>query len=319
VTSQDDVEDALLPLFRRLVREGGVPVRDWPEGSDLNAYGLSVRSGRVVPPGRFEALSAERVRAEMGARAAAWLRRIDVHAAIDSTNEALMQRAAASVPIDGHVSLAEVQLQGRGRRGRGWHSPFGGSIALSLGVATARSASALGGASLVAGLAVLDAIERLGVSGVALKWPNDLLLGDAKLGGILIELAQARQGTQMVVGIGVNVVLGARVRGAVDRVVADLADFGPPSRNLLAGRIAGSVLEFLRTFDDAGFEPFRDAFCARHRYHGRTCRVLLGERAFSGRVVGVSASGGLLLDVGGDVEEFHGGEVSLREDAQHPG
>jgi BirA family transcriptional regulator, biotin operon repressor / biotin---[acetyl-CoA-carboxylase] ligase len=318
VTSPANIEEALLPVFRRLMREGGVPLSDWPEGIDLEAFGLGIRGGRVVPPPRFEPLSAEGVREAMGPAAAAWLRRIDVHAAIASTNEALMQRAATT-PIDGHVSLAEVQLQGRGRRGRGWYSPFGGSIALSLGVTTARSASELGGASLVVGLAVLDAVERLGVTGAGLKWPNDLLLGDAKLGGILIELNRTHQGTQMVVGIGVNVMLEAPVRSVVDRAVADLVSFGPPSRNLLAGRIAGSVLAFLRVFDDAGFEPFRDAFCDRHRYHGRVCRVLLGERSVSGRVAGVSASGGLLLDVGGSVEEFHGGEVSLREGAQSPG
>lgn len=303
----------LTTLFADLIRDGSVPAAAWPADSDPAQFGLEIRGGRLHPAQPLEPLTPERIRAAADPAAAAWLQRVDVHAAIDSTNSQLMQRAHAG-SVDGHLSLAEVQLQGRGRRGRGWSSPFGGSLALSMGITLRRSPSDLGGASLVVGLAVLDALEHLGVRGAGLKWPNDLLLEDAKLGGILIELADTAQASTLVVGIGINVAVGDRLRAELDRAVADLGDFGPPSRNLLAGRVVSSVLAFLRSFEKDGFSPFRDAFCDRHRYHGRACRVLLGDRTVAGRVVGVSNAGGLLLETHGRIEEFHGGEVSLREE-----
>lgn len=301
-------------LFAVIVRDGRLPAGLWPADADPERYGLVLRDGHVQPPQPLEPLVGESILAAADAATASWVRRLDVYPAIDSTNAQLMQRATGG-SIDGHVSLAEVQLQGRGRRGRTWSSPFGGSIAVSMGIALDRDPAALGGSSLVVGLAVLDALEQLGAQDAGLKWPNDLLLGDAKLGGILIELAAAARSSALVVGIGINVALGARVRSELDRPVADLSAFGPPSRNLLAGRVLSSVVAFLRAFEADGFSAFRDAFCARHRYHGRACRVLLGERTASGRVVGVSNDGGLLLETQGRVEEFHGGEVSLREDA----
>src|SRR5690606_6260917 len=122
--------------------------------------------------------------------------------------------------VDGHVCLAELQIAGRGRRGRDWFSPFGANLALTIGKRIDRPAAALGGASLVVGLAVLDALEQLGVPELALKWPNDVLLRGAKLGGILIELS-ARPQTELVVGIGLNVALPPRIRAELPQEVTD--------------------------------------------------------------------------------------------------
>ncbi len=306
-------------IFVELARTGSAPWSAWPDDEDPASYGLERRGDRIVPAGRFDPLSASAIREAMSSRARSWLVEVDVRPVVGSTNAELMARAERG-SVAGRVCTAELQLAGRGRRGRTWLSPFGANLALSLGVRLARPPAELGGASLVVGLAVLDALEGLGVPGLALKWPNDVLAGDAKLGGILIEMTRA-PAVELVVGIGLNVMLPDVVRARVPQQVTDLAALGPPpSRSLLAGRVLSAVVEFLSEFDRLGFQPFRRAFDQRHRYQGQTCRVLQpGGAAVAGTVVGVSEQGGLLIDTGEEIREFHGGEVSLRQPVEAGG
>ena len=298
-------------FFAELAARGHAALSDWPLDDELWRYGLEADGDRVVPAGRRDPLDAGQVRAALSARAAAWLRRLDVFPVIGSTNAELMTRAATA-SVDGHVCLAELQLAGRGRRGRGWFSPFGANLALTLGKRVDRPPASLGGASLVVGLAVLDALEQLGVPGLTLKWPNDLLLGGAKLGGILIELG-ARPQTELVAGIGLNVALPARIRAELPREVTDLSSLAdPPGRNGLAARIVSSTVELLDGFEQYGFDAFQAAFDERHHHHGRVCRVLQGDRQITGTVVGVTRQGELMLETADGPRVFSGGEVSLR-------
>lgn len=298
-------------LFAELAATGSSPLRAWPADVVLADYGLRAHGDRVIPAGPFDPLREERIRAAMSTRAIAWLRRLEIFPAIGSTNVELMQRSRGG-PVDGTVCSAELQTRGRGRRGRDWSSPFGANLAISLAIALSRPPADLGGASLVVGLAVVDALERLGVSGLALKWPNDVLRGGAKLGGILIEMSR-QHGTELIVGAGLNVTLPDSVRGALGQAVADLSDVTRrPSRNVLAGGVISAIVEFLAEFDRLGFAPFASAFDARHAFHGRACQILLGERRVLGRVAGVSPGGELLLDSGAGVQAFNAGEVSLR-------
>src|SRR5687767_11362327 len=99
-----------------------------------------------------------------------------------STNDLALKRPFSS-PV---LIIAEQQTAGRGRRGRRWHSAPGAGVTFSLGRRIRRPARELPGLSLVAGVAVARALHGLRVS-ARLKWPNDLVVGDAKLGGILVE------------------------------------------------------------------------------------------------------------------------------------
>ena len=300
-------------FFTRLARHGSAPRSDWPFGEDPESYGLVVKDDRLLPAGRFDPLVPGAIQQALSRQAASWLQRLDVHPVIGSTNAELMAEAQQR-SVDGCVSMAELQLRGRGRRGRRWSSPFGANLAISIGVALDRPASALGGVSLVVGLAVLDVLEALEVSDLSLKWPNDILLGDAKLGGILIEMVR-RNGIELVVGIGLNVVLPEPIRAVLPPGVADLSHTTPlPSRSFLAGRVISSVTQFVHEFERMGFAPFRPAFDARHRYRGRHCRVLQGDRSIQGIVTGVGDDGELILQTSEGLRTFHGGEVSLRAD-----
>jgi BirA family biotin operon repressor/biotin-[acetyl-CoA-carboxylase] ligase len=191
---------------------------------------------------------------------------------------------------------------------------LGGNLALSLGFAAPRPLPELGALSLVVGLAVLDALEGSGIAGLALKWPNDVLLHDAKLGGILMELVSAPGGPAVVVGVGINLRLPAAARLGIEQAVADLASAVTvlPRRSYLAARLVDCIVTFTRGFADSGFAPFVPAFDRRHAFQDAEVLVLQGERALEARVLGVARDGGLRILTTDGERTVHGGEVSLR-------
>ena len=247
-----------------------------------------------------------------------------------STNSDLL-RDAATLP-SGTVLAAEHQTAGRGRRGRTWVAPPGGSLAFSLLWKFERDAAALAGLSLAVGVAAARALERCGAAaGVAdtslnvqLKWPNDLLVSIegtssyAKLGGILIELAAAEAcRTPAVIGIGINIALGDAARD-IDQPVTDLATHrAQTSRNAVLAYLLDALLPVLRAFEQGGFAPLAAEWNARHAFGGKRV-ALTPEHAASvqGIALGADTDGALLLDTGqagaSCVRRIVSGEVSLR-------
>lgn len=308
-----DPAERLLPVMRQLVRSGRVPRSLWPV--DVPAperFGLAVAGDSVRLPEGVRLLDGRTITAALSRRAAGWVRALEIHPVIGSTNTELMS-LASRLSVEGQVRLAELQVAGRGRRGRSWHSPFAANLAMSLGFTAHRPAAELGGLSLVVGLAVLDALEAQGIDGLSLKWPNDILLAGAKLGGILIEIVNTARGFEIIVGIGLNFRLPEVLRAELDQAVATLPDADPRAdRNALAAAVISSVHEFVAEFQELGFEPFRKAFDVRHAFQGRSCRIIRGPQVTEGRVEGVDGEGALLLRTDAGVQVFHGGEVSLR-------
>ncbi len=193
---------------------------------------------------------------------------------------------------------ANVQDAGRGRRGRRWHSPAGTGVLFSLALPLHRPVRELGGLSVVAGLAVVRALRALGAAEAALKWPNDLLVRGAKLGGILVETRAQGAGSVAVVGVGVNhravAGLGARLRrrvAALDGLLHPL-----PVRNAVIAVLGRELLRALRAFDVDGFEPFRNDWAKLDAYAGQRLRVRLADgRVLAGRADGLAADGALQL------------------------
>ena len=238
-----------------------------------------------------------------------------------STNSDLL-RDAARLP-SGTALAAEHQTAGRGRRGRSWVAPPGGSLAFSVLWKFERSAAALSGLSLAVGVAGARALERCGTAAgarfpVQLKWPNDLLAPHdgalAKLGGILIELAATEAGrTPAVIGIGINVALGDAAAG-IDQRVTDLASLGATcSRNTVLAYLLEELLPVLRVFERDGLAPLASEWNARHAFGGK--RVMLTSEQGAGQegmALGANADGALLLDTGKGILQVVSGEVSLR-------
>ena len=192
----------------------------------------------------------------------------------------------------------------------------GGSLAFSLLWRFAQGPSGLSGLSLAAGVAVVRALDRLGVAGVQLKWPNDLVHAGRKLGGILIELQGDAAGPcAAVIGIGLNLRLPAELRDGIAQAVTDMASIAKrvPSRNHLLGAVLIELEQVLARFSKQGFAALREEWHMHHAHQDKAVRLLLGDgKTVTGTAAGVATDGALLLETERGIERFHGGEISLR-------
>jgi BirA family biotin operon repressor/biotin-[acetyl-CoA-carboxylase] ligase len=291
----------------------------WKAVERLRALGLEVqavprRGYRLSNP--VELLDARRIGAELDSLHAGRLRNLELLFEVDSTNSRLL--AAAPPPAGfADVCLAELQHAGRGRRGRRWIAPFGAGVALSLAWSFADKEQ-LVALSLAAGVAVWRALTRAGARGVTLKWPNDIWFEGRKIGGVLTELrAESGGPLHAVIGVGVNVALGAAARRKIEASgveVAAVADAcaDAPSRNLVAGALLDELLSMLVEFERAGFAAFREDWMELDALRGRPAKVLLGPTVISGTARGVDEQGALLLETEGGTQRFVSGEASLR-------
>jgi BirA family biotin operon repressor/biotin-[acetyl-CoA-carboxylase] ligase len=244
---------------------------------------------------------------------------IEVVDEIDSTSSELTRRMARR-DIHGIALASELQTAGRGRRGRTWTGVFGGSLTFSLGWQFEQGAGFLAGLSLAVGVAVARALEAEGFTGVALKWPNDLIHKHLKFGGILIELnGDALGPSTTVIGIGLNVRLPAAVRKDIMQPVTDLATIAGKrapaiDRNRLLARLLCELSEVLTRYASEGFAAFAAEWQHRHAYQGKLVRLLLPDgTSVTGKVAGVDASGALVLADGPRRTRFLSGEISLRK------
>lgn len=214
-----------------------------------------------------------------------------------STNMLIEERVARPVLL-----AAEEQTAGRGRRGRRWHSPAGAGITFSLGVRIARPARELAGLSLVAGVAVARALRTLGAQ-VSLKWPNDLVMGEAKLGGILVETRDSFA----VIGIGLN---NRRVPGLEEKLGRRVAFLGMSDRNRVIRRVGECLIEALRGFEEKGLAAVRGDWIAMDAHAGRRLRVRLADgRMLTGIADGLAEDGALRLATRRGVRAVHSGRV----------
>jgi BirA family biotin operon repressor/biotin-[acetyl-CoA-carboxylase] ligase len=231
---------------------------------------------------------------------------VEVVPEIDSTNTELMRRARAG-SADPVLLVAEQQTAGRGRLGRGWVSRAGESLTFSLGLPLAPADWA--GLSLAVGVALAEGLHPE----VRLKWPNDLWVGDRKLGGILIETASfadaaAASRRYAVIGVGVNIL--ARSEAGLSTAPAALAELLP---GVDAGealrRVAQPLVAAVQAFESFGFAPFQARFAARDVLRDRPVQLSDGT---SGTAHGVTEAGALLVHTAAGMQTVTSSEVSVR-------
>jgi BirA family biotin operon repressor/biotin-[acetyl-CoA-carboxylase] ligase len=223
-----------------------------------------------------------------------------------STNSILMQQRH-TVPV---LLAAEEQTAGRGRRGRRWYSLAGGDITFSLAHPIRRPARELGALSLVAGVAVATVLRALGVSQASLKWPNDLLVEGAKLGGILVETRADGPATRAVFGIGINCFAVPGLERRLRRQIASLDQFIAPSRNRVIREVARALLAALERFEGEGFGASRREWEAMDAHAGKRLRVKLADgRSISGIAAGLGEDGALRLLTRHGARAVHSGRV----------
>lgn len=290
----------------------------WKQLNRLEELGLAVESvkGRGYRiPGGVELLDEAAIRAGLEDSVRGLLHELQLLETVDSTNaEALRRVAAGSGP--GLVCSAELQTAGRGRRGRAWVSPYARNIYLSLVWEYHEGAAALEGLSLAVGVAVARALARLGLPPLQLKWPNDLLFGGAKLGGVLLEMAGDASGRcQVVIGVGINVSMPAAAAHAIDQAWTDLATVcggQAPSRNAVVANLLNELLPLAASFARTGFAPWREAWMALDAFADAPVVLHSGEQRQAGVARGVDERGALQLETTLGVRCIYGGEISLR-------
>lgn len=237
---------------------------------------------------------------------------LEIHRIIDSTNRHLMQCPS---PVEGvQACLAERQTEGQGRRGRHWYSPFARNIYLSLRWRSVRPPHQLAGLGLALGVAAAEVLRQLGFDRVGLKWPNDLVTAEGKLGGMLIQMTGEGEGpSTLVAGIGINVRMPSETGNAIDQPWIDLARLGdPPSRSLLAGRLINAWILGLTQYETHGLEPFLARWRHLDQYLDQDVALIRGEERIHGVAQGIAEDGSLLLRTDQGLIRFHAGEISLR-------
>ncbi len=279
---------------------------------ELDHYSVKGRGYRI--PGGLNLLNTELFRQQLLPAVAAALQSIDLQLSTDSTNRQAMA-AIQQGKRHGALYLAERQTAGRGRRGRVWVSPFARNLYFSLTWTFTDGAAALEGLSLAVGLAIARGLEASGLSGVRLKWPNDVLLDGHKLAGILLEVTGDAAGLcQVVIGVGVNVSMPAGAAESIDqpwtdaeRVLGQALD-----RNRLLALIINQLLPMLEQFSKRGFAPFRDDWLCRDAFADQPICLQTQSLTIDGIERGVDDNGALLIETAQGLRAFHGGELSLR-------
>lgn len=307
-------ESALTSLnswFEDLIRAGTASVETCPAEfrQSLEGYGVQIDADTAVLSERFSPLAAGTILAgTMASRSIPW--KISCLPVTASTNTVLME-AAALESISYSVVTADLQVSGRGRRGRQWLSPVGYGLSISVGFEPQIAAHKLMGLSLVIGVSVAKTLSALGVTGATLKWPNDVLLNGAKLVGILVEVASTDP-LRVVIGIGINVGTESLSSPQVDQATADLASYPELTRSRLASNLLGILGQDLQVFEAEGFKAFRNAWEALHEYQGKPVTLHQADQTIDGVVRGVGLQGQLELATPDGLREFVAGEVSLR-------
>lgn len=295
----------------------------WKRIEGLRQAGLDItaRPGRgyaLAQP--LDLLDGDAIAAVLPAAVRSRVGRLEVAWSLDSTNSELLRRGARD-DDRADVLLAERQTGGRGRRGRTWSSPLAAHLYLSVARSFGGGLARLGGLSLVAGVAVAEALQALGYGEVRLKWPNDVVVAGAgglcKLGGLLVEGSGEHAGpARAVIGLGLNVRMPASAARDIDQPWCDLAGLprpAPPARGEVAAAVLAQLLPALDRFDASGLAAFLPRYAGLDALAGQPVTLQSAGSTQSGVALGVADDGALRLRLAdGREQRVHAGEVSVR-------
>lgn len=240
---------------------------------------------------------------------------VEFYPVIDSTNLELSRRFNAAEKLNKHLILAEMQTAGRGRRGRDWFSPYASSLSMSIAWQVEGGANVLQGLSLAVGVVIKNTLEKYNIEGIKLKWPNDLYINNAKLGGILIELSGDLAGPcNLIVGFGVNVTRPSQSL-VLDQPIVFLSDLKGVTvcRSSLAADLAVGVERLLVSYPAEGFIPWQKDWNTAHIWTNKKANIITPQATTPVVLAGVNAIGELQVTYkDGSEGSINSGEVSVR-------
>ncbi|MEE9330776.1 MAG: biotin--[acetyl-CoA-carboxylase] ligase [Methylophilaceae bacterium] len=283
------------------------------QAQSLGVEVFSVRGRGYKLPRAVELLDKNTVLHSIGTQSQ-WFN-LEVLDEVVSTNTYLMKAAVNGAP---HVTcaVAHIQTNGRGRRGKTWVSQLGASLTFSLLWRFDCGATALSGLSLAVGVGLIRALNELGINKALLKWPNDVLVDNEKLAGILIDIQGDMDGpSAAVIGVGINFNLPDAMLKNIDQPAIDVKRASDASMNQsqLLGVVLKHFVDVLRNFEAQGFLGVRDEWLSYHAYQNKPVRMLMPDgREIEGTVTGVADDGILLVETAFGLQRFSAGEISLR-------
>lgn len=237
---------------------------------------------------------------------------LEIFDTVGSTNAVL---AAADPPSPGewHVAIADEQTAGRGRGDNRWRSLPGAGLWMSAAYTFDSPPERLASLTLALGVSVAATIRRLSGAAVLLKWPNDLVLNDGKLGGMLVELASTKR--TVICGIGINYRApdAASLGDTAALPPAGLADAmdNPPERDALAAGILDAAAIALPRYADEGLKPWLDRWPDYDWLRDRSIVASQGASDVRGIARGIDADGALLLDDGQALQRIVSASIRL--------
>lgn len=239
---------------------------------------------------------------------------------IDSTNQYLNKKSIEGA-VSGYVVLAEQQTQGQGRRGRTWVSPFGGNLYLSLLWRFQDGPAQLGCLSLFIAVAIIRALNQVGVKDAGVKWPNDIYWQGKKLAGILLEMRGEVNGpSAVVIGVGVNINMSTEM---TQNNVNTTSDITQPwidldsiteekvSRNKFAALVINSLFDVLNAVPDKQKELLEE-WQSMDVLKGEDVDVYFADKVIRGKASGITPQGALKVLADNKEVICHSGEVSIR-------
>ena len=241
---------------------------------------------------------------------------VDVLPECASTNSVLLDRASGGAP-SGSVLVADRQTAGRGSRGRSWLAAPEASLTFSVLWRFPGGIERLSGLSLAVGVAVVEALAQCGVPDAQLKWPNDILYAEGKLGGILVEVQCDDEAAQVVIGIGLNLrrppEFGLADGFALAPVALEEVITPLPDRHVLFAQLLIALASVLDRFELGGFAVLRPTWQAHHAWQDRPVRMLRdGCVEHEGVCLGADEDGALLVRTSTGLERCLSGDLSLR-------
>jgi len=283
------------------------------ENSGIDIYAVKGKGYRLNQP--VELLNRDEIRSALPATVQPHINTLTVLRDIDSTNSFLLARVNRNT-FHAHAVLAEYQSAGRGRHGSQWVSPFAAGLCLSFGWHYPEPVESISLLSLAAGVAVMHALQNIGIKNSGLKWPNDIYWQGRKLGGILVEMRMESAGPcNAVIGVGINYALSVKTGQHIDQPWVDIATIKnpPPSRNRLAAMLIAELADMLFKLQTHRIDDIINTWRQYDCMNGKQAKLLLPDRQLRGTVMGIDDDGALLFSEGeSPPHRYHAGELSLR-------
>lgn len=234
---------------------------------------------------------------------------------VDSTNDYIKRY----IPLQQNeiaVCTAEYQTAGRGRRGRAWVSPYASNVYLSLLWRMSRPISEASALSAWICVRIAQLLERCGVPGVRLKWPNDIYIGSKKVAGILLEgSGTIDEGFDLIIGVGVNVSMSRQRSPNIDQAWTDLVSETSDwryTRSEWVTMLLQVLVQTLNDFEQCALRQLSQAWDSLDLVSGKRVQLLLANETIRGKAMGVTEAGALRLERNGQIDQYTAGDLSLR-------